>query len=257
MITLLNKFDDNYIMKEKDILSIISSYIKENNLEAYLKDVSFIDNTNHLGYYNVKTNELVLNDERIIKFGYRLFDKLNNKFHLNEDNYSYYLNFYYLYIIFHELTHINQKAKFEKSNNDDLFNYLYELCMKLHQNDVMFYSKNHDLFPMEIEANNKGFLRAYNLMTYTKLPLKECRVIKLQYIHSLIKNYERINNYRIITPIEKLLDASDATEIRRINELLDNSRLSKIERMNLGVGITPREYDSIIREKAKCLIKIK
>ena len=54
MITLLNKFDDNYVMKEKDILDVASSYISANNLEPFLSDVVFDPNSGHLGHYNLK-----------------------------------------------------------------------------------------------------------------------------------------------------------------------------------------------------------
>lgn len=259
MITLLNKFDDNYIIKEKDILDVAASYVKDNNLEQYLSDIVFDPNNMHLGHYNLKTNKIVLNDEKIIKFGYKLFDKLQNRFEINENYYTYFLNFYYLYIIYHELVHVSQKARYESNINkkDDVFNYLFELCFSLHSNDNSFYKENHDFFPMEIDANNTGYLKAYTLMEYTKLPGKECKMMYLQYLHSLLNNYQKINNERIITPIDKLAMENGNVDINKIGELLNESKLSKIERMNLGLNITSKEYDSVIKEKTKCLIKCK
>ena len=48
MITLLNKFDDNYLIKEDDVYDIVFSYIKENNLTDELKDIVFSSSDNFL-----------------------------------------------------------------------------------------------------------------------------------------------------------------------------------------------------------------
>ena len=253
MITLLNKFDDKYIIKEKDVLDIASAYIKENAVEKYLNDINFDSTSNYLAYYNIRTNDIVFNDEKIINNAYKLYDLFYKEYHVNEDNYTYFVNFYYLYIIYHELTHVSQKKRYENSNDENIYNYLYDLCSNLRKSDVTFYKSKHDIFPMEIEANNKGTLKAYNLMQYTKLPNKECQMLYLRYLSFLITDYERINNFRIKTPIEKLSDENDFVDINKIYELTDHSHLSKIERLNLGLNITVKEYDGIEKEKQKIL----
>ena len=60
--------------------------------------------------------------------------------------------------------------------NDDLMNRNKDL-----------YTRCHDLFPMEIEANNEGLFKAYQLMTYTKLPGKETQLMHLDYLSNLLK----------------------------------------------------------------------
>ena len=259
MITLLNKFDDHYIIKEQDIIDIASSYIKANNLEGYLSDVIFDNNSKRLGNYNMRTKEIVLNDEKVIKLGYRLFDKLQEKYQLGEDYYTYFLNFYYLYIIYHELTHVSRRAKYENNLGKEInmFNYLYELCAKLHHKDLFFYKnkENHDLFPMEIDANNNGFLIAYNLMNYTKLPSKEVKVMQLQYLFSLKMNYEKISNFKITAPIEILADKNPNVNLYEIYDIARQTDLSRLERMNLGLPITPKEYEEVVKEEQKLLIK--
>ena len=257
MITLLNKFDDHYIVKEKDIIDIAWSYVKANNLEGYLSDVHCDNKSNHLGHYNIRTKEIILNDEKVIKFGYRLYDKLHDKYKIGEDYYTYFLNFYYMYIIYHELMHVSQRAKYEMNIDKDnnMFNYMYKLCSKLHQNDIFFYKSNHDLFPMEIDANNNGYLTAYNMMNYTKLPGKELRIMQLQYFFSLLNNYEKENTFRVITPIEKLARENPNVNLYEIFDIARQINLSKIERMNLGLPITSKEYDGLEKEKQKVLIK--
>ena len=39
------------------------------------------------------------------------------------------------------------------------------------------------------------------------------------------------------------------------NQLLNEVNLSKLERLNLGIDITPHEYNSLQREKIRLLIK--
>ena len=253
MITLLNKFDDNYVLEKKDIYDIASTYIKENKIESCLKDIVFTNDKSVRAIYNISKNVITINDKKIIESCYRLFDGIQKIYKIDEEYYCYFLNFYYLYIIYHELMHVNQKAKYEKKDNE-LFNYLYELCLILLHNNRTFYKRNHDIFPMEIEANNFGFLTAYNLMNYTKLPMKETRVMHLQYLFSLLLNYEK-NNNQIKSPIELLREGNNIVDINLINVLLDKQKLSKLERMNLGLPINLKEYDSIDYEKYKSLVK--
>ncbi len=254
MITLLNKFDDKYIISEKDILGIVLSYIELNGLDNYFKDIVFSSNSKFMGYYNTKTNEVVLNDDKIMKFCYRLYDRLVKTCKVDEEYYTYFINFYYLYIIYHELTHVSQKAKYEKEINDNsLFNYLYEVCFKIREENNSLYGKYHNLFPMEIDANNNGFLTAYNLMQYTKLPGKECKIMHSQYLNSTSLNYEKVSDNRILTPIEKLAMETKCIDLDKVYELLENEKLSKLTRLNLGLPITEKEYDNIEKEKVKLL----
>ena len=256
MITLLNKFDDNYVIREKDILDVVTAYTRENNIGDYLTKTSFSSTSKHLGYYDANSNQMILNSKRIIKLAYSLFEKLKEKYPINENYSTYFINYFYLYILYHDLTHVKQRIKYEANNKDSLYNYLYELCTDLHQKDFVYYKQNQESLSMEIEANNSALLRAYNMMSYTKLPRNECQIMRLEYLLSVLANYERVNNYYIMTPIEKLNKEDSKFDLDRIYELLDKTRLSKIERLNLGLNITPREYDSIEKEKNKILTKL-
>ena len=255
MITLLNKFDDKYIIKEEDVLEIVSFYLRSNNLDNYLKDTIFDDKENFLASFDTKNNIIIINNERVWKFCYKNSDNALEKYHFNEEYYSYFLNFYYISVLFHEMTHAKQKMEYENNLNSDLYNYLYELCRILEYSDLSFYNKNHDLFPMEIEATNNGLLKAYQIMSYTKLPNKENEIMHLEYLESLLNNYKRINNYRVLTPMDKLHQKNMFIDMNEINNLLDKEKLSKIKRLNLGLDITPKEYDSIEKEKEKILLR--
>ena len=254
MISLLNKFDDNYVInEEKDILDIVSFYLKSNDLSDYLKD-TFIDNkSSHVAYYDTKEKTIVLNSDKILEYCYKKANKTQLDYHVNDKYYTYYLNFYYISVLFHELTHAMQKMYYEKSNKESLYAYLYDLCRLLKFTNLAFYDKNHDLLPMEIDAANNGLLKAYQLMTYTKLPGKEVQVMHLEYLSSLLNNYRRVNDYKVLAPLDKLHVKNPIIDIEEIYKLMDNEKVSKIQRMNFGLDITPKEYDSIDKERQKIL----
>lgn len=255
MISLLNKFDDKYIIKEEDVLEIISFYLKSNDLSDFLKDVNFDNQANYLAYYDASNNTILLNNERIWRYSIKNTDKLKLDYHISDEYYSYFLNFYYISVLFHELTHAVQKLKYNDSKSNSLYKYLYELCCLLQYSDLSFYNKNHDLLPLEIEANNNGYFKAYQLMTYTKLPRKEASLMHLKYLKSLLSNYRRINNYKVLAPMDKLHVKNPVIDIEEIYHLMNKEKLSKIERLNYGLDITPKEYNSIEKEKEKILLK--
>ena len=245
MITLLNKFDDDYLMREKDFLDISASYIKDNDLENYLNDVIFDPSYPHIGRYDILNRRIILNNEKIIELANRLYRRLQDRYPIDERYSSYFINFYYLYILYHELAHVDEKVKYDSViNSSPIFNYLYEMCLKITSKDG-FYRMNHDLIPMEIDANNYGYLKAWTLMSYTKLPRREQRIMHLEYLSSMLHNYQKVGKNKIITPIVKLSMMDREIDLDKIIEYTNESRLSKIDRINLGLSITPDEYDSI------------
>ena len=65
MITLLNKFDDKYIIQKDDIHEITSKYIKENEAEDYLRDVNLTKESDIVVDFNYKNNELSINMDKL------------------------------------------------------------------------------------------------------------------------------------------------------------------------------------------------
>ena len=256
MITLLNKFDDKYVIKEDDVLQIVLYYLKENNLDSILSDVKFDDDFKYMASYDLRNNKVILNNEKMWKYCYLKTDKVINDFKINSDYYTYFLNFYYIAIIFHELTHVLQKYNYEKTlSNNKLYVYLYELCRFLEYGDIASYNKNNNLFPMEIEANNEGLLKAYKLMSYTKLPTKENKIMYLEYLRKVLSNYKKINKFRVLTPLDKLANKDSRINLNEISELVDEVNLNRISRLNYGLDITSREYDIVNKEKQKILLR--
>ena len=109
----------------------------------------------------------------------------------------------------------------------NVYLFLYELCEKLERENQSFYDKNHDLFPMEIEANNNGLLKSYYLLSHTNLPKREKRILYLQYIISLLSNYEKTSNNFISTPLDKLYKEETRIniKIKGVLESLKNNNI--------------------------------
>ena len=246
MITLLNKFDDNYVMKKEDVLEITSKYAIDNNLSSYVNDIVLTEDGNTS--YDPDKKIISYDLEDIMESSNRLFQKLKEEFQIDDKYASYFLNYYYLNYIHNVLAHVKQKANYE--NREDIIGYLYDLSQRL-----IVDQQSKLLIPMEREANNNGLLTAYTLMNYTKLPGKEAHIMQLQYLNGLLTDYKKRNNFQVTSPIEVLNDLVPDIDIDRINELLDQSKLSRIDRFNLGLPITPKEYDGVQNEVTKRLIK--
>ena len=60
MITLLNKFDDNYVIGKKDIYDIVYDYVKKENIEKYFHDINFTNALSVLAGYSRTRNEIFL-----------------------------------------------------------------------------------------------------------------------------------------------------------------------------------------------------
>ena len=77
----------------------------------------------------------------------------------------------------------------------------------------------------------------------------------IYFLNNLLLNYRRRNNYQVSSPIDALSDMFPNIDIDRINELLDQSKLSRVDRINLGLPISPKEFDTVNNEVTKRLIK--
>ena len=249
MITLLNRFDDQYVVKKEDVLEIAAKYVKDHGEEAYLRDINFTKEDGVITDFNYKNNEFSINMDNLLKRSKELYQQLKEKYK-SEDKYeSYYLNFYILQAIYQELTHVSQKKKIESSNKqEELYRYLIELSIKEKENNQKLFRGSPLLIPAEIEATNTGLLTAFNLLDYTKLPSKESNIMYLEYLKNLILYYQRMNKYQVKTPIEILKEKDNNIDLKKIYRLLDKSKMKKMARMNLGLPITASEYKGI--EKA-------
>ena len=257
MNELIDKINNNYILNHYDILRIARAFINENNLSFILNDVIPDDTIDYIASYDLANRIIRINYDEVNKYVNDWSNSLLTMYKIDYKYYNYFINFYYLYIIFHELTHVIQRKNHDFITRDinDLYLFLYELSNYILSTDSELYNNYHSIIPTEIEANNNGLLKSYNFMSHTNLPNKEKRVMHIQYLYSLLNNYEKVSRRKIISPINKLYNTNQRINIDMINNMLQESNLSKIERLNLGLSITPREFNSLQKEKYRLLIK--
>ena len=247
MITLLNKFDDGYVIQSEDVLDIADSYIGNNNLSEYVNDITIsCDDTSK---YDDDNRLVKFNIDDILENNVRLFKKLEQEYNIDEKYKTYYLNYFYLKQIYEVLTSISQKSKYDGKN--DIRGFLYNYCKNVDLDD-----KSSLMLPMKIEASNEGLLTSYNYLNYTKLPGREAEKMHLEYLKKILLNYYRKNNFQVISPIELLNEMFPLIDMDELNGLLDQTKLSKIDRFNLGLPVTAKEYDSVQNDLNKRLIKI-
>ena len=254
---LLERINKNELLEKEDILKLVANYIHKNGLELFVTDFKFDDSYTEIASYDEIKNLIIFNNQKAWNECQKFTNDYKELYKIDDKYDSYLLNFFYLYFVFHELIHADQKKKHDllglKMN--PVFMFLYELCDKLCCEDESFYNKNHDLFPMEIDANNNGLLFASNIINHSNLPRRESKIVSLQYHRSLLSNYDKVNKYRVISPFEKLYNLNNRINIKLLNDLLNERDLTKIERINLGLDITSKEYNSLQKDKIRLLIK--
>ena len=246
MVTLLNRFDDNYIMKKEDIMEIVAYYTKEKGIQSSIKDVFFTSNNNVSASFDPSNHEIYIHPNKVIENSQALFADIQKKYQIDDKYYSYFINFYYLHAIYRELEHANQEARHEKNDSKEaIYNYLFELCTRIHQESKPFYEQNRILIPNEIEAHNNSLFTPSVWMKYTKLPSREGNIMYLQYLQSLIANYKKGNGGQLITPIEQLAAIYPNVDLETIKELTKQTKLKKIARLNLGLSVEPKELTDL------------
>ena len=119
MDKLIEKINSNYVITIDDMRNIAEEYVLKHHQEEYFNGVISNPKSRYAACYDYRTNNIVLNDEKIVQNGYRLFDENQKEYHISGRNFTYYLNYYNIYVIYHELIHLSQQAQFEKmrSNN--------------------------------------------------------------------------------------------------------------------------------------------
>ena len=254
MDKIINIIDSGNIIETDDILRIVSLYIKYYNLDKYVKDVYFDSENIYPAHYIIKDNIIVFNDKKIIESAYKLYDLVYNVYEIDENSFKYILDFYYLYVIYHELEHAKQKMIYETSDNE-LFSYLYEIRERLHLKKD-FYDQYHDLFPMERQAINSGNMKAYQLICHSNLSKRECNVLYLLYLIRRAYNYHYRKDVNVISPINQLFELAQG-DINILNNLIMNSKLSIDDKIDFGLDIDYSKYKNLCKEKHTLCKRIK
>ena len=253
MNEIIEKINNSRPLEKDDILKIVSLYIQYYDLDLYVKDVWFNPKYFYPACYHKKMNVLIFNDEKVINNAYHLYDVLYNMYGIDENYFNHIINFHYLYLIYHELDHANQKKIYEENDDNELFSYLYDIRKRLQLNKG-FYDTHHDLFPMEKAAINNGSLKAYNLISLTNLPERERDILHLLYLIRRIYDY-RVSKKTIISPISRLFELSQEDR-RFFDEIIAKTNLSMEERLNFGLDLSYDEYAKLTKEKSRVFKKV-
>ena len=183
-------------------------YITKNNLTKQVQGLSFDFKARHLeelaieksmGAYVNDYNLLIINRENII----------NNKPNQSKRVSNYLL----LCTIFHELTHANQYYKINNTNGieNELYAKSFEAIMK----DSFLYQRNHDLYPVEYNANIMSQIETTKLFLDCGIFLESNLEPVAQKINYLINNYYKYDVLQYIADI-----TGDQTLIAKYDEYL-------------------------------------
>ena len=183
--------------------------------------------------------------------------------------YDYVINLTHYYIellltLFHELEHADQKKLLDKNKTyysklPINYDYTYEEAKeiiriitignsrKLYASNRELYTKYHDLFSFEHEANYYSII---NTTSYLKIIFPELHIndnYKKTQLQLLVSGYKiNILDDRIISPVEEILLDRLSKEAKSF--ILENDVLSTEEKMILGLPVDKKEIKKLARK---------
>lgn len=232
--TILNRLEDEtYYFDIEDAKEIVQQYPN-----ACLKDV-VSDESVDLIEYNKTDYTIHINQNKMLAFCHDRARELMEHYRTDPTSYSFYVNFYYMFLLLRELEKARQLAVYNfTKNSDDLFVYLYELSERIkNERPELSY-----LTPMEIMANNRGIDTARSLITHSKIPPREWCLIYLQYLKNMLANYDMVDDGNVLAPIDLLWVEDESVDVEKIYQLLENTNISYTDRFNLGLWIDTRHF---------------
>jgi len=256
---IIDKINNLGIIDQDDYLNIGYLHCKRNRNLRILKDIKFDDTVDYIGAYHPDCQDIIFSFPKIVNSVEQAIEKQNKIIKLSKEDEIYLRNFYYLYVLFHELRHVEQHYDHDYNSltTDPLVLYLYELCDELERNKKTLYDEFHDLFPTEIDANYHGFIDSLNLISRTIAPPRIKNIMLYTTLKSPILNYSRVKKRDISSPFDKLLalDTSINTEI--MDKFLTDKNLDLEEKISYGLNISLVDYYKyyLRLEKVRKLIK--
>lgn len=253
---------ENFINKEfiddTIFLEYIKDEIKKRGLESHIKKVNF--DGNGVNEYNaqekcitINLNDILFKSSNIIE---NMITKREQKAGIIKDMNN--VNIYNLYVINHELEHVNQtKFLLDSKLNSKYLNFKYSLLVKdllLVDNIFTFLNKNtyykyHDIFFSEYDADINSFINTLNFINSLDIDIIEKNIQKFNILiaKTLLKRYKNIKSN---TPYENFMNLYHSIfEYLKIeykyhikNEDYDFPS-SQIERLKLGVDISEDTYE--------------
>ena len=200
---------ENFINKEFIDDTIFLEYIKEEiikrNLKNYIENIIFDkDGENE---YSVQNKRITINLNDILFKSSNIIENMitkkeqNNGIIKDMNN----VNIYNLYVINHELEHVNQtKFLLDSKLNSKYLNFKYSLLVKdllLVDNIFTFLNKNtyykyHDIFFSEYDADINSFINTLNFINSLDIDIIEKNIQKFNFLiaKTLLKRYKNIKS---------------------------------------------------------------
>lgn len=252
---------ENFINKEFIDDTIFLEYIKEEiikrNLKNYIENIIFDkDGENE---YSVQDKRITINLDDILFKSSNIIENMitkkeqNNGIIKDMNN----VNIYNLYVINHELEHVNQtKFLLDSKLNSKYLNFKYSLLVKdllLVDNIFTFLNKNtyykyHDIFFSEYDADINSFINTLNFINSLDIDIIEKNIQKFNILiaKTLLKRYKNIKSN---TPYENFMNLYHSIfeylkieSKYHINYENYDFPSSQIERLKLGVDISKDTY---------------
>lgn len=233
MITILNKFDDGYIIGDhnveqniKDIHDITSVFLKMYGIDD--KEIKLSNDSGIICAYDYYSNYAMLNAEKALEESMKFASDFPEEYR------SYYVNYYFLYFIHYLVMHLVQSQMYGQQNSDNPLRYLYDVSEKSSQNGIVTCNES-ILTPMEIEARNMARKRAWQIMRSTKLPMKDVALFHYYYLSMLIEKYGDDG----LSPIEMMPLDNTNIDLEKLFQLMENTGIGIKDRINLGLPVSP------------------
>lgn len=263
-------------LDKKYIQEIIKTYIITNNLNSIVRNVKIDTYGNSLAVF--------MNDTLIIRYNSILdyVKKCHNYNPKNASKYSYIdINNEILSIIFHELTHVEQKkCIIEKTKDKIIREYLkegflmpsrkitfekgllpmYELVTgnnSFHLKEIKnankepnsFYQKYHSFIPIEYNANLEGLLKTIDFTD-------DIGLINNKYQKSNI--YKYLLTYYIVNPFGCKSPVETVNDLRSIETNRDDFKnISELDKVLYGLPIENETYQKIMEIPKQKSIKFR
>lgn len=242
------------ILNQQAIMDIINALANDRQLYSYISGISFeqiLDEkgrpTNIWGKYT-SDNRLVFDIVAVIN------SVMNGGMinpYLKQINI---INFQILFVVFHELRHVEQKRDMHEKRLNPITRYIVNDTVKMRQKKKYLYDTNHNDFPLEKDADICAYeqiimlFRNYNNYLVSDYEINYLNILLLK---RLIEGYvpnisgNPLKNL-IILQNENLSEAVLAPfKYELYKKIIETSGLSVYERLAYNLPITQEEYDTI------------
>lgn len=190
---LKKKQENNELFSEQDICQIVKWIVAEEQLQDYVKKITFNNALDSNANYSEEDSSISINFQKSVKYDNNLND-----------------NIILINVIFHELAHAKQLKlieSYDDNNNLDKERLILELI-----------TKKQELYKMkEFFDNNKNEISIKESLKILK------KIIKLVKIYNTRKGYiahfmERQAEYDAVTKCQLILEQIDNDEAKSLNE---------------------------------------